>query len=1207
MASDSRSTSASAISLGGTSSSASEIVAKSGKTCKWCFVVRGVASNAMKELIVELRAQDVVVTIFMAQSMTMTSDVVPWCKGDRLECDLCRQYIEWKFKWEKKVKLLADLDTQDPDRVTFKEGRREYMTMRLTDGRAQPSNHPRGEVVQKTQKQLIEAKMTIGVWWPTDKWLERFSETEVPEGKVHVVKRAGKTLKGVLEDSSHGCPDGCIILSGIWQEGAEKLSEAETEERGGSEGVEAAWKQLSGAHSMSITDNEDGSRKIKAQAGSFSRKRSADQEFDDGTDRKFNLNMWTPRKKQKGDRDDDKSQSENAESPVAQGPHPTSDERGRQKATPKKKSVGQSSSANAPVRKAGRPSGMTVQTRMKELASATQLRTECVMLMKTILHGDAIRTVSANKFATVKKKIDSKLEAKLDLVYASKDDDDESLREMQGAKVRRELVCLQVVFGRYEALQNCVRATEGVYYSAKMLREAIDDLFSVLPNDELDIQQRERVPISAISLLVERAAREPLAMATIVDPDWEPRAEAFRGSCEILSLAYEDEGVVSETTKKYGMASFELVVDCDALSNKQGMVQLNTLLAISKELLLCLDERYDDALNNAQDAVEKDKVEQVAFSHAACVLSCFGKAIAKWIRPKLTQECADMAETFESLDFDSRTVTEANELIGKICSAKRHPLRRCFGSGVGALLAKMVATKTNLQSSEEYHVEILEGLLGRIHNICFKRMSEGLDAASSIGQVVSVLQPLAGVQREYRGAMVKVGPEFKEAHVVLLKELDEQLDIARSEVANARTRAFRRALCEGLVICTKVLQNGASASGVDSSVQAAKQKLDIFKESSFYTKEESVVIALLDAQYRAFCDALLDVSKTPGCLKVDQPHIQGALVQLLDEASFLYDAATSEDIAIVKSFAQALVDKVAIVVAGRVGDELADLVALCEPLANNSVPFAGAAVECVCAAEINKKEAALRVFQQPLYMKVFEAQRVVKGVEVNADEKRATLRFELALVVAPLAVVLQPLYFWENAVCSNKAVPDVSMQISELGKHEASIKNVLNNLVALKRLVSEHVPEDTWLHDTVEKKANLVVQAQWSQLLKSITNVTSAYEKQKGDSIDVAKTFAELEDTSLDHLHLVFYDVAHIGQVKKKLKTAHANLKAARKQWQRVGVSLERAWPDASRKKDVDAELLRFPHKEAESFFANVVAMNAMLRKKRLQRIAKIS
>ena len=78
------------------------------------------------------------------------------------------------------------------------------------------------------------------------------------------------------------------------------------------------------------------------------------------------------------------------------------------------------------------------------------------------------------------------------------------------------------------------------------------------------------------------------------------------------------------------------------------------------------------------------------------------------------------------------------------------------------------------------------------------------------------------------------------------------------------------------------------------------------------------------------------------------------------------------------------------------------------------------------------------------------------------------------------------------------------------------------------------MPEDTWLHDTVEKKANLVVQAQWPQLLKSITNVTSAYEKHNGDSIDVAKTFAELEDTSLGHLHLVFYDVAHIGQVKTK-------------------------------------------------------------------------
>ena len=193
------------------------------KCCKWCFAIRGLTPNPLRG------------------PQQQSKPTIPWVKSDRMECDICRGFIEWKHKHEKKSDLERKLQ-EACERQAFLDCRNDYIEVRNSSGRALVLA-PRSAVVSTNEEGVIETPLAIGILWPLDLWKQQFNKP-VPQERVETITRRGNDVTGIMEGVAHGEMSGCTEINDIHREGVTRSREVESAERVGEDLVNAVQQVI---------------------------------------------------------------------------------------------------------------------------------------------------------------------------------------------------------------------------------------------------------------------------------------------------------------------------------------------------------------------------------------------------------------------------------------------------------------------------------------------------------------------------------------------------------------------------------------------------------------------------------------------------------------------------------------------------------------------------------------------------------------------------------------------------------------------------------------------------------------------------------------------------------------------------------------------------------------------------------------------------
>ena len=86
--------------------------------------------------------------------------------------------------------------------------------------------------------------------------------TRLRHERLTTTMRKGRAFVGIIEDDCHGIVSGCIELTDVWSEGAQRVRELDNVERVGEESLNQTWKQIQGG--ARVQCQERGTRRSPA-------------------------------------------------------------------------------------------------------------------------------------------------------------------------------------------------------------------------------------------------------------------------------------------------------------------------------------------------------------------------------------------------------------------------------------------------------------------------------------------------------------------------------------------------------------------------------------------------------------------------------------------------------------------------------------------------------------------------------------------------------------------------------------------------------------------------------------------------------------------------------------------------------------------------------------------------------------------------------
>jgi hypothetical protein len=151
---------------------------------------------------------------------------LPWRRFNGSECVPCAYYISLAYPTvEQKKAMTTKVKMSDAEMQTYRQGREQWIKMHNNSaaGRVKKTALDMDLKIQVETNHGFRAVENCGVWWPKQMAIDAGLDIK-KETITHIGGDDGTPRRaGVVRDSEHGCPTGCVRLEKYMEKSAKKI------------------------------------------------------------------------------------------------------------------------------------------------------------------------------------------------------------------------------------------------------------------------------------------------------------------------------------------------------------------------------------------------------------------------------------------------------------------------------------------------------------------------------------------------------------------------------------------------------------------------------------------------------------------------------------------------------------------------------------------------------------------------------------------------------------------------------------------------------------------------------------------------------------------------------------------------------------------------------------------------------------------------
>jgi hypothetical protein len=143
-------------------------------------------------------------------------ELLHFLADDRAECLSCKALVSASYKGTCKKALQKTLEKSEERRRQFQAALKQYEINFENTGNSRTliSKLAVPQVLEVAESSIAHSSMMLGVFWPESVLMQR-ENLRVPKDELQEHRHKNKVYRGLLRDSTQGCPSGCIEVRDI--------------------------------------------------------------------------------------------------------------------------------------------------------------------------------------------------------------------------------------------------------------------------------------------------------------------------------------------------------------------------------------------------------------------------------------------------------------------------------------------------------------------------------------------------------------------------------------------------------------------------------------------------------------------------------------------------------------------------------------------------------------------------------------------------------------------------------------------------------------------------------------------------------------------------------------------------------------------------------------------------------------------------------